>query len=110
MILPEHKFIIEKISPVDETKKNKKKFVSLILKKNAPTDELGDKIGEDDLLCVTVWEKQFDQLEGLKKGDKVTAQLWMNCSEKLDQNSSKLYYSVGFSLKSIKPFNPESKQ
>jgi hypothetical protein len=102
MQLQETKFIIEKIRPVDETK-NGKKYVELILKKNAPKDELGDPIGEDDLFLAVVWEKYFDKLNGFKPGDPVLAQLYMNGRKRLDQNS-KVYYAVSFSLKNLKPF------
>ena len=105
MQLPESKFIIEKIGEVQKTKGDKK-FVELILKKNAPKDEMGDSIGEDDLFCVVVWEKNFEKLNGFKPGDRVLAQLYMNGRERLDGNS-KIYYAVSFSLRALKHYNPE---
>jgi len=108
MLLPEHKFSIDKISNELETK-SKNKYRELILKKNAPTDEFGDQIGKDDLFKITVWEKHFDKVTNLKVGDKVLAQLYMNGREDLDQNS-KVYYSVNFTIRQIKLFTPETKQ
>ena len=107
MLLPEHKFIIEKIS-TEHTAKSGKSYRELVLKKNAPTDEFGDPIGKDDLFKVVVFEKHLSQLNGLKSGDKVLAQLYMNGEEKLDQNS-KVYYTVNFSIRQIKVFTPEKK-
>ena len=107
MLLPEHKFIIEKIS-TEHTAKSGKSYRELILKKNAPTDEFGDPIGKDDLFKVVVFEKNLDHVKGMTAGDKVLAQLYMNGEEKLDQNS-KIYYAVNFSIRHIKIFNPEKK-
>jgi len=107
MLLPEHKFMVEKIS-AELTTRNEKKYRDLILKKSAPTDEFGDPIGKDDVLKVSIWEKAFPLLNGIKPGDRVLAQLYMNCQEGIDQNS-KIYHSVNFSLKQIKVFTPEGK-
>ena len=107
MLLPEHKFIIEKIS-TEHTAKSGKSYREIILKKNAPTDEFGDSIGKDDLFKVVVYEKNLEQIKGMKPGDKVAAQLYMNREEKLDQNS-KVFYAVNFSIRQIKIFNPEKK-
>ena len=107
MLLPEHKFIIEKIS-TEHTSKSGKSYREIILKKNAPTDDFGDPIGKDDLFKVAVFEKNLDKLNGLKSGDRVLAQLYMNGEEKLDQNSN-ILYSVNFSIRQIKLFTPETK-
>lgn len=108
MQLNEQKFLIERICSVEETKKNRKKYVDVILRRVAPKDELGDPIGEDDLFRVTVWEKDFHKMNGINKGDRVLAQLYVNGREQLDSNS-KIYYSVSFTLKSIKHFENSSK-
>lgn len=100
MILPEHKFTIEKISPELETK-SKNKYRELILKKSAPSDEFGDPIGKDDLFKITIWQKSFDKIEGFNAGDKVLAQLYMNGKEDIDSNS-KVYYAVNLTLRSLK--------
>lgn len=107
MLLPEHKFIIEKIS-TEHTAKSGKSYRELILKKNAPSDEFGDPIGKDDLFKAVVFEKNLEQVKGMNPGDKVSVQLYMNGEEKLDQNS-KIYYAVNFSVRQIKIFNPEKK-
>lgn len=107
MLLPEHKFIIEKISNELETK-SKNKYRELILKKNAPTDDFGDQIGKDDLFKITVWEKYFDKIQGLKVSDKVLAQLYMNGREDIDQNS-RVYYSITFTIRQIKLYTPETR-
>jgi len=107
MLLPEHKFMVEKISP-EQTTRNEKKYRDLILKKSAPTDEFGDPIGKDDVLKVSIWTKAYPMIEGIKPGDRVLAQLYMNCQEGIDSNS-KIYHSLNFSLKQIKVFIPEAK-
>lgn len=107
MLLPEHKFIVEKLS-AEQTTRNEKKYRDLILKKSAPTDEFGDAIGKDDVLKVSIWQKAYPLIEGINPGDRVLAQLYMNCQEGIDQNS-KVYHSVNFSLKTIKLYTPETK-
>lgn len=107
MLLPEHKFIIEKIS-TEHTAKSGKSYRELILKKNAPSDDFGDPIGKDDLFKVVVYEKHLESVKGMKPGDKVLVQLYMNGEEKLDQNS-KVYYAVNFSIRQIKAFNSQPK-
>ena len=107
MLLPEHKFIIEKIS-TEHTAKSGKSYRELILKKSAPSDEFGDPIGKDDLFKVVVFEKHLDKVNGMKSGDKVLAQPYMNGEEKLDQNS-KVFYAVNFSIRQIKVFTSETK-
>lgn len=102
MILPEHKFIIEKISAELVTKSGNK-YREFILKKSAPSDEFGDPIGKDDLFKITIWQKSFDKIEGFKAGDKVLAQLYMNGKEDIDTNS-KVYYAVNLTIRSLKHF------
>ncbi len=107
MLLPEHKFLIEKIS-TEHTSKSGNSYREVILKKSAPTDEFGDPVGKDDLFKITVWEKHFDKLTGLNPGDKVLVQLYCNGSETIDQNS-KIYYAVNFTIRQIKLFAPITK-
>jgi hypothetical protein len=108
MLLPEHKFTIANIS-TEHSSRSGNSYRELLLKKSAPTDEFGDPIGKDDVLRVVVYEKHLDKLAGLKEGDKVLAQLYMNCEEKVDKQGN-VFYPVNFSIRQIKQFTPETRK
>lgn len=108
MLLNEHKFTIDKLTGVQETKKNQKKYVQLKLRKAAPTDEFGQPITEDDIFELTVWEKDFAKVNGFKTGDKVLCQLYLNGRDRLSENSVE-YNQITVSLRQIKHFVLEQK-
>ena len=109
MLLNEHKFTIDKLTAVQETKKNQKKFVVMKLRKAAPTDEFGQPITEDDIFELTVWERDFQKLQGFKTGDKVLCQLYLNGRDKLSENSQE-YNQITMSIRQIKHFVPEQQK
>jgi hypothetical protein len=101
MLLPEHKYLIEKVDLPQNTKDNQFRFQTIVLKKPGYTDEFGEKIGKDDLLECKVWNDKIEQMPVLKAGDKVKAVLNLNGRQGLDRNNSEIYYTLNLSIKNI---------
>ncbi|MDP2338044.1 MAG: hypothetical protein Q8N05_16685 [Bacteroidota bacterium] len=98
MLLPEHGYIVDKVSEELSTKDLKHQYVELILRKPAPKDEFGDTVFTDDVYQVKAWNKKIDLVKGLQKGDKVKAMLSLSGAELFDQQSSKIYYNQNLSV------------
>ncbi len=101
MYLPEHKFIVEKVGPVEETRNGGHKIQKIILRKPGWRDEFGDQVGKDDYYEVQVWNNQITEIPVLKKGDKVKAMLNLNGKEILDNNNGELFYALNLNLRKI---------
>jgi|GEM_PF-4124678 len=101
MLIPEHKYLIERVDPPQYTQDNQFRFKTIVLKKPGFTDEFGDKIGKDDLFECKVWNDRIEQLPVLKKGDKVKAMLNLSGREVLDRNTSEIYYTMNLNIKQI---------
>jgi hypothetical protein len=101
MLLNKHKFIVEKVGNVEQSKTGGHKFVNIILMKPGYTNEFGDKVGPDDIFSCTAWNKTITELPALNKGDKVEALLVLQGREQFDRNNSKTYYSTGLVIRNI---------
>ncbi len=101
MLIPEHKFLVEKVFQVDETKDKKHKFQRIILKKPGYTDELGEKIGKDDFFECRAWNKKLNEIPVLKSGDKVKALLALQGTCHLDITNGQEFYYTQFTIRKI---------
>lgn len=86
------KAIIESISPI-ETAKSGTKFVNIVIRKPARMNEFGEKIGNDDIFNVQVYNNKIEEIPKLHKGDKIEIKMSLSGSEHLDQNS-KIFYRM----------------
>lgn len=101
MLIPEHKYLVERVDPPQHTQDKQYRFKTIVLKKPGFTDEFGEKIGKDDLFACKVWNDRIEQLPDLKRGDKVKAVLNLSGREGLDRNTSEIYYSININIKQI---------
>ena len=102
MLLPEHKFIIEKVGPSDKTKDGKHTFQAIVLKKPGYTDEFGEKKGDDDLFEAKAWNKILEEMPVVKAGDKVSVLLALQGREFLDKTSSQIHYPLQLTIRKLK--------
>ena len=101
MLIPEHKFLVEKVGPTEKTPDGKHQFQTIILVKPGYTDEFGEKIGKDDIYECRAWNKTLEEMPVLKKGDKVKAVLNLNGRQFLDKNNSEIYYNLQLIIRKI---------
>ena len=101
MLLPEHKFLIEKAGPKENTKDQKHSFKTFVFRKPGFTNEFGEKVGKDDLFEAKAWNKTIDELPAVSMGDKVAVMLVLNGKEYLDQNQG-INYSLQLTIQKMK--------
>ena len=102
MLLPEHKFLVEKVFQPESTQNNNHKYQRIVLKKPGFTDEFGEKKGKDDLFDCRVWNKKIDNVPpGLKAGDKVKVMLSLNGRDYLDESKNEIGYNLQLSIGKI---------
>lgn len=102
MQIPEHKYLVDKVFQPDTTRNGNHKFQRIVLVKPGWTDEFGDKKGPDDFLECNAWNKKIDEVPpGLKRGDKVKAQLTLSGRANFDQGKNETYYQLQLSIRKI---------
>ena len=104
MLIPEHKYLVESCSGMQSTRDGKHQYITVILKKPAPTDEFGDKIPglDDDLFECTIWNKNAQEMPVLSAGDKVEAQLAFRGSSGISRQDGSTWYNVQVNIRNIK--------
>lgn len=102
MLLPEHKFLVEKVGQKEKTTDQKHTFKTIVLRKPGFTNEFGEKVGKDDLFEAKAWNKTIDELPVVAMGDKVAATLLLTGKEYLDKNQSDINYSLQLTLHKMK--------
>lgn len=101
MLIPEHKYLIEKVYPAENTQNGRHKFQRIILRKPAPRDEFGDQVMKDDLFECKVWNAAIAELPALKTGDKVKAVLGIQGVEHTDTAKGHVMYYTQISIRKI---------
>lgn len=100
MLIPSHMYIVESCSDIKQ--KNGFSFRRLVLVKPAPENEIGDKMGKDDVFQVTAWNKDAEEIPALRKGSKIEGVLAMKGKAELDRKDGSTHYSVLLSIQRIK--------
>ena len=100
MLIPSHTYVVESCSEIKE--KNGFKFRKLVLIKPAPENEIGDKMGKDDIFLVTAWNKNAEEIPSLKKGNKIEAVISLTGKAELDKRDGSMHHSVLLSIQRIK--------
>lgn len=93
MLIPEHKYLVEKVYPTENTQNGRHKFQRIILKKPGFKDEFGDQKSKDDLFECKVWNAAIADLPPLSTGDKVKAMLAIQGVEHTDAKGQVMYYT-----------------
>lgn len=101
MLLPSHKFIVESYSGMKTTPDNKHKYIEIVLRKPAPTNEFGEKFMDDDIFQASVWNKSAEELPVFNHGDKVEALLALKGTKELSTTDNRTYFRYQFSIRKI---------
>lgn len=101
MILPEFKFLVEKVGRRLTTDDGKHVYQDLVLLRPGYTDAFGEKRGKDDFLEVRAWNTTTEQLEGIARNDKVSAEIMLNGRKHIDHNDGKERYFINLGLRKI---------
>ena len=101
MLLPEQKFLVDKVGTTDRTKDGKHEFQTIILLKPGYTDEFGEKRGTDDYFECKAWNKTLQEMPVLKHGDKVNVTLNMQGGKWIDKENGDTNYQVQLSIRKI---------
>lgn len=89
-----------KIEPPKQAKNGSSYYQKIVLLKVAPTNDLGEKIGQDQYYEVCGFSKTPVVTDpSLQKGDKVKATCYLNGKEEVSNNE--IYYTLQLSLKDI---------
>lgn len=100
MLIPSHTYVVESCSDIKN--KNGYNFRKLVLIKPAPENEIGEKMGKDDVYQVTAWNKDAEEIPALRKGSKIEGVLVLKGKAELDRKDGSMHYSVLLSIQRIK--------
>lgn len=100
MLLPTHKYIVESYSGMKNTTDNKHRYIEVVLRKPAPTNEFGEKFIDDDIFHTTAWNKAADELPVFSHGDKVEALLALRGTKEITPDS-KVFYRTQLTIRKI---------
>ena len=101
MLLPEHKFLVDKVGASERTPDGKHEVQTIVLIKPGYTNEFGEKVGTDDEFECKAWNKTLLEMPFLKHGDKVNALLNLQGRKWIDKDKGEVYYQTGLTIRKI---------
>lgn len=101
MLLPEHKFLVDKVGPTERTQDGKHEFQTIVLIKPGYTNEFGEKVGIDDEYECRAWNKTIVEMPVIKHGDKVNVVLNLQGRKWIDKDKGDVYYRTELMIRKL---------
>jgi len=101
MLLPEHKFLVDKVGTTERTQDGKHEYKTIVLVKPGYTNEFGEKVGTDDEYECKAWNKTIGEMPVIKHGDKVNALLNLQGRKFIDKTKGDVYYRTELMIRKL---------